>query len=767
MPSPKCPIPITILPSAAVIPLTGEPSQTFIPSSIQPNRIATVNGSIKAKLRIPQMRASPEPYVFHCNISLTATMPYLNRQLDDFDVSKRITIQYPIDLREFQALPNVAQGSKTDFSWSIKNKGTKKIGFETDSRRQVKMKVALIPAASGHLLTRRLGLEDIHGSDATTVEPNSRLSVKQTVQISNDIEDYSDIALRITLSISTPESKILQSANFRDVQCYDLKVRVSSVYQHNAQSSFLVVTNEKTTRSQLLALQHLIQDELGAQMDIWNVALYGSLLLPRRETEDDKIVLDIINNYKNGVTFIFLGGSFDFHSMDPQSILHLSAPSLVGRAYQRDSSCLFLGLLHEENARPWTQLMAYPVQSSLQKTLSQTSTSSTFENEELLLQSFTQIKSHGNVALVTYILPVQKKWYLSSARSLEHRAKEVASYLRRHLPQERFWICPSELEKAGEQELVGKLAVFHGVPLSARSVITEHIALHDANGPSASEMNLAAPTPRLSLLDQYSCIQAFSVPSRIDLIIRQSDKGSVAQASDAGFAITAATWSLIEDFDNEIHTFLHNAARLSSTSFPSNTESEHRRLAVHLPAIATWFSHPQNAVSEEQALSENIILILRYLLASSAPQKKRHTAKRLLPPFQTRRSDLFAFLQTKITAFLTDRGQTNAEIQSFFAHWKSWRAKEVGHARSTTDAIVRCIVPLLKTSDHVYRAGRVRTGDVGLERTRVCTKEEWDARAKEVQQWEKRMREDGERARAKLEEYDVGKGVGDLDASVR
>ena len=761
MPSPKCPIPIAILPSAAIIPLAEEQNQTFIPSSIQPNRIATVDGFIKARLRIPQVRASPEPYVSHCDISLTATMPYLNRRLDDFDVSKRITIQYPVDLREFYMLPNVAQGSRTDFSWNIKNKGVKKVGFGTNSTRQLKMNVSIIPEASGHLLTRKLGLEDIHGSDATTVEPNDSLSVKQTVHVSDDVEDYSDMVLRVTLSISTPES-IAQSAKFRDVQCCDLKVRVSSVYQYNEQSLFLVVTNEKTTRSQLFALQHLIQDELGSQMDMWNVALYGGLQQPN--PEDEKTVLDIMSNYKKGVTFILLGESFDFYGTGPRSILHLSAPSLVGRAYQKDVSCLFLGLLDEADARSWIQLMAYPVHSCLQDAMSQTATSSTFANEELLVQSLTQMKSHENIALATYTLPVRKKWYLSSARSLEQRAKEVASHLRRHLPQERFWICPTELGTAGEQELAGKLAIFHGVPLSARSVITERRDLRSAHGPSASAVNLAAPTPRLSLLDQYSCVQALSIPFRIDLILRPSNAGTVAQTSDSGFAITAATWSLIEDFDAEIHAFLHKATRPSSTSFSSNAESEQQRgLAVHLPAVATWFSHsPQSAVPEEQALSKNVVLIIRYLLASSSAQKKRHTAARLLPPFRTRRSTLRAFLQAKIAGFLTNQGQTDAEIRTFFAQWKSWRAKEVGSARGgTADAIARSVVPLLKTSEHVYRAGRVRAGDVGLERTRVCTREEWDARAKAVQQWERRMRGDGERARAKLEECSAEKDVGD------
>ena len=245
MPSPKCSIPIRILPSAAIIPLIPEESQTFIPISILPNRIATVDGFIKAKLRIPRVRTGPEPYIYYCDISLSVTMPYLNRRLDGFGVSKHIPVQHPVSLRDFHVLPNVARGSRIDVSWNIINKGVKEVGFESDSRRQVKLNVSLNPAVSGRLLTRKLGSGDIHGSDTTLVKPNDSLSVKQTVQVSNNSDHYSDennVVLRVMLSLSTADYTP-QSPKFRDVQCCDLNIRTSSVYQHNEQSLSLTVTN--------------------------------------------------------------------------------------------------------------------------------------------------------------------------------------------------------------------------------------------------------------------------------------------------------------------------------------------------------------------------------------------------------------------------------------------------------------------------------------------------------------------------------------------
>jgi hypothetical protein len=46
-------------------------------------------------------------------------MPWLDRELNNFDVRKSITIQYPLDLREAKGLESVAHDTKTEISWQV------------------------------------------------------------------------------------------------------------------------------------------------------------------------------------------------------------------------------------------------------------------------------------------------------------------------------------------------------------------------------------------------------------------------------------------------------------------------------------------------------------------------------------------------------------------------------------------------------------------------------------------------------------------------
>ena len=187
---------------------------------------------------------------------------------------------------------------------------------------------------------------------------------------------------------------------------------------------------------------------------------------------------------------------------------------------------------------------------------------------------------------------------------------------------------------------------------------------------------------------------------------------------------------------------------------------------VHLPAVTVFFNHLQTAFPEGRLIPENILLILRYLLASSSAQKKRHTALRILPPFQTRRFSLFTLLVAKVKSLRSEKGNSAAQINTFFAEWKSWRAKQLTGTGSITRAIAQSLTGLLKTSEHIYEEGRKEASEMNFERIRVCTKEEWDTRAVFVKERRRKVDEYGAKARAKLAKLNRGeKAINDSERS--
>ena len=120
MPSPSCRIPCRIIPSDVLLPLANEEGRAHLPSSIPAGHSATSEESARVLLAAPTINPrSRAPYIATQDVSLRAIMPWLDRELNNFGVSKGVIIQYPLHLREAKGLASVAHGTTTEVSWQV------------------------------------------------------------------------------------------------------------------------------------------------------------------------------------------------------------------------------------------------------------------------------------------------------------------------------------------------------------------------------------------------------------------------------------------------------------------------------------------------------------------------------------------------------------------------------------------------------------------------------------------------------------------------
>ena len=120
MPSPTCPIPITLNPSAWFERVSGAGAEAFIPPSIEAGEVATLADSIKVLIRSNDIPPPPGTQFFEQDVlSVSAKMPWLNRTLPNFEYSCFIDIQYPVVLRGVDILASLAQGSTTRFTFEV------------------------------------------------------------------------------------------------------------------------------------------------------------------------------------------------------------------------------------------------------------------------------------------------------------------------------------------------------------------------------------------------------------------------------------------------------------------------------------------------------------------------------------------------------------------------------------------------------------------------------------------------------------------------
>jgi hypothetical protein len=124
MPSPNRFIPITFTSSDSdwLIPVEGDEGQAFLPASIPAGLSCIAEGSIKVRIRERRNNEIPplgSEFRQRTKLTIKATMPWLERDLPHFEISKKIEIQYPFRLQKFVQLPTVALGSRNMIEFEV------------------------------------------------------------------------------------------------------------------------------------------------------------------------------------------------------------------------------------------------------------------------------------------------------------------------------------------------------------------------------------------------------------------------------------------------------------------------------------------------------------------------------------------------------------------------------------------------------------------------------------------------------------------------
>jgi hypothetical protein len=113
MPSPACPIPITVLPSKWIEPLEDEEGRVFLSRSIPIGESVTLEGEIKAWIKPPETIVKVNERFREVDaISLKATMPWVEQTLDHFTLKRDIIIEYPLEIVGIYILKSLVPSSK-------------------------------------------------------------------------------------------------------------------------------------------------------------------------------------------------------------------------------------------------------------------------------------------------------------------------------------------------------------------------------------------------------------------------------------------------------------------------------------------------------------------------------------------------------------------------------------------------------------------------------------------------------------------------------
>ncbi|KAL9045598.1 MAG: hypothetical protein Q9214_001384 [Letrouitia sp. 1 TL-2023] len=762
MPSPMCRIPIYVTPSKFLLPTIGSDSCALIPSSIAPGTEVTLADSIKVLIRQSENPPSMGTQYFKQDqVLVKAIMPWLNRDLPFFEFSRSVDIQYPIELRNLDFLPAMAPGSTSRSTYEVYNKGSRALGSSTNSQRSVEVSVA-IPENTGALNSTEDTWAAEVGIDIQEIRAGSATVLEQVVRIASDAPNDQHMVLRVDLYISVPLAQVADDQAEGDMQLVhqnDVHCQVSSRHVFNPRSRFLLVTNSQVEQNRTQALLSFINNDLGMDVDLWNVSLYGGLQY--RPQANEGTSENVIRTYQ-GRSIIFLDNQFGFFGSGARTVARLCDTAILSEACVHGTGLLFLGSANFSVFRSLSASVVQALASNIQNIPSRLKPSSEFRSVEDLVSSVYQSRLLQSTETNVFTVPVPKLWYRSSKTTPTVTAKRLAKYLRQRFPQERFLVTtlgPDHTSIEGSQRGLGKVIILHGCPKQnvllaaepppkAATNITNAKAFLSNGSLNDLESNSPPESPRLSLFEMFMVVSSLPPTTKCDIMWLHSAEITTSRYKECSeVARRAILLYLQREINYEIDRFLDSSAQLDIGHEPK-AKGSLRVLALHFPTLYHLFSHPTALTSEP--IPQEVVDLLAYAEASVLPRKKRQVLQSHFPPFFCRRSQVHGFFVFVIDALLEHKAFTADGIRAFHNRVRkdihsNWNRSK----RDTTSVVMAMCSEFTRKSTHAFTKGQLSSNDV-VPRTEVVEPTQWDERWKRSEAERLRVAEECRMAQEEL-----------------
>ena len=632
--SPTCRIPITVRPSLWLQPIFDAEGQALIPSSIGAGESMTVDDPIKVLIkpnRTPPLVGSR--FLEQDTLLLSAHMPWLNREMPNFEYSRTVTIQYPVELRGFNFLKTMARGSASRVafevcrlvslltsyaknSFEVYNKSTKALGTTTPSTRTVEV-CSSFPIDCGSLLSPLNEWANEVTKDVASAAPTIGTSSSQAIRIRSDADSYRHVEISMGLYLRDPvhEDDIGVVVEKKLVQQIKLRVQISSLYNHNPQSRFLLVTNVESTGTRVQAIQNFINNNLEMEVDRWNVSLYGGFDQPEEEGEDSP--KNMITRY-HGNSIIFLGDPFQFFGAGERDIAEICNVRTLAQASLHGTCYYFIGSAGHSAFQRLAERLVFPMPYSMANITQSLPDSQKFNSTRDLIESINESRSISDPGFDAYTVPVQGKWYRLGRANPNSEAKKLARYLRQQFPQERFLVAPMA-ERIDGQESTGFCTTQIQSKKSKRS--KRNLGRLSILQGGSHEVSVIATEPRSNtshLLDAYEkfmLVKTLPVLTRIDILWTHAGIGTAGvQDEDSMNAFTYIFLSVLTDLNLEIQKFLYKARWPNKVKCSNPTQESRSFLGIHLPTLFKLLNH-QRAKTLIWS-SDHIVELLQHAEAS-------------------------------------------------------------------------------------------------------------------------------------------------------
>ncbi|KAL9618831.1 MAG: hypothetical protein Q9160_006490 [Pyrenula sp. 1 TL-2023] len=627
MPSSTCRIPVTFVGSSEWFePVAAhEGGVDFLPTSIPSGQSASTEGSVKVRLKEGPYGKRKLPAVgilfsAKASVGIRADMPWLERRMPYFDLTKDINIGYPCSLGNVQYLSTVAQGATSTVHFEMQNLCNRPIGESEpqDSTRAVKVGMT-IPADFGRFVVDE---QEVEASLQTVprTRPQDTVSMQQQFRISSKAKNDKRFPITIELYLERPiQDSISESIELVLIERHAINLQISKAYTWTQDAEILLITNPKTNERQSQAVQHFVKNSLGMKIDLCNVHQNGGLLgLPQDDTDSP---YPIMTAYRNGTILVF-DNKFEFFDARERTTSQLCDPHWLHELFTNGCSALFLYCEDGDAFKKIARSSVFPLSTKLEDIPSQIQSSHNFSCRDEFVTFILQEKQFGNVRTSFSALTMKpRKWYRFGKDRSDKQAKAFAKYLRRRLPNERFlvsFVAPEQralvkgpmltLDATSEQAqcAAGRLIVLVGAHSHQSIVSTES----DANLGLPANSN--AMRNHLDDQSKFNIVATLPFQRRLKLLWKNECLDKLINE--------AATFSMAREMFQEIRGFLDSAFIPRVSASKGDINAAQTFLATHLSCLAQIF----NKIEDERSTQppKAILEVLHWVFAFAASKKR-------------------------------------------------------------------------------------------------------------------------------------------------
>lgn len=443
--------------------ILSDPLALKLPTSLGPGQSYTFTEELSLVFRRPTAQEiTHQPFKATALLDPAAIMGGVQKSFDEAHLRRELPIRFPVEISPLQGHHSIGKGQATRIAWTVTNVSSHNLGQSSSLKREIETFFHLDQFQEGNALApehillfdeggRQIKLEEgfdqiiaLLNAHSTEKEPDSVLEQIAFIGIHPDAKAMTTARSLTELRFAHPdEVDALEMIQFSPFQ-----IRVAKKYNKTPGSDILLVINKDTHVATVEDVLGYYQ-QMGSQVDIWDISHYGLLDLEHRQENGKTLMQDF-----EGKTILVINNGYSSNQSDEiYSHQLLDKRQFLKGTNDYGITFYVIGQTRKDRLNIKSQLnfptidaqsvSYFDSRKDLKKALEKRVEESIQEDDGVLSVPLGDVAGDvDNFSNRSFVWRVKSSFWRrgsNSAEGLEKQAKKLLTYLEKEYPREQFF----------------------------------------------------------------------------------------------------------------------------------------------------------------------------------------------------------------------------------------------------------------------------------------------------------------------------------------